>query len=255
VALRQFDSILRRASLRLGISQAMCDAYQARYGYEFIAFHNALDMDRWLPPSRRSWTTNTPARVCYIGSIVSAAQRDSLQDICKVVADLHASGMAIEAWVHAPAQQTDYLRRDQRLRDTTRTPPPPDPARIPSLMAEADVLALPYNFDAYSATYIRLSMPTKIPAYMVSGTPVLVYGPPDAAAVRYAIDTHWGAVVAERDHDALARTIRALVTDADLRQALGKRAQALAVQNHDAARVRPRFWRALVGAAHGSAPD
>ena len=49
-------------------------------------------------------------------------------------------------------------------------------------LAAADILSLPVNFDARSIRYIRLSMPTKIPSYLLIGTPVLTAQQQDYSA-------------------------------------------------------------------------
>jgi hypothetical protein len=92
---------------------------------------------------------------------------------------------------------------------------------------------------------IRYSMPTKVPAYLVSGTPVLVYGPPEVAQVRYALDRGWGHVVSHRDPAVLRAGIRAVIEDQTLRGHLSRTAQAVAAAEHDAARVRRRFQDVL----------
>jgi len=66
-------------------------------------------------------------------------------------------------------------------------------------LAAADALLLPVNFDADSVRMIRYSMPTKVPAYLLSGTPTLVYGPAGVAQVDYALGRRWGHVVPRRD--------------------------------------------------------
>ena len=80
-----------------------------------------------------------------------------------------------------------------------------DSPGVPHLLAQSDLLLLPYNFDARSARYIRLSLPTKAPAYMISGTPVLVYAPADVATARYATREEWAYVVSEQGQQAVAQ--------------------------------------------------
>jgi len=122
------------------------------------------------------------------------------------------------------------------------------------MLASADVLLLPFNFDAASTAYMRLSMPTKVPAYLASGTPILVYGPPQVAAVAYASRQRWAEVVGERSVPALCAAIRRLLTDGPLRRMLAERALDVARVNHDAPRVRERFRAALESAEGAGAP-
>ncbi len=245
---REFQTVLRDASLRLGICGEMCEEYQKRYGVSFVPFHNALDMDVWLPQAKRDWTAGSPFIVRYVGSIVPDGQREALRDVCDAVAGLRASGRSIEMWVHAPGKQVAYLQDGRSSRGGLRLLDPPSPDRIVEVLAGADLLALPFNFDARSVQYIRLSMPTKVPAYMASGTPVLVYGPPGIAAVRNAERDGWGYVVSSPGIPPLLEALVRLMDDQASRESMGRRAQVLARQRYDAAKIRPTFHKVL-GAA------
>ena len=246
---REFQALIDQAALRMGICQSMCRAYEKRYGYQFIPFHNTLDISAWLPATRQAWEIGDPIRVVYAGSIVPSATLDSLRDVSDAVAGLREAGMNIEMRMHVPWFYADRCRKDLERPPGVLMADPPEDDTIISLFAGADLLVLPVNFDDESVQYIRYSMPTKVPAYMISGTPVLVYGPPEAASVSYAQEGGWGYIVPRRGVAGVKEAIRRLVADQDLRARLGRRAQALARQNHDANIVRPAFHRALAEAA------
>jgi hypothetical protein len=120
-------------------------------------------------------------------------------------------------------------------------------------LAAADILLLPVNFDAHSVRYIRLSMPTKVPSYLVSGTPILVYGPSGTAQVDYARGAGWGHVVDRQDRTALMTAIRRLAGDLALRQDLSATARRVAADRHDSATVRTGFQSALAAASRRTA--
>ena len=124
-----------------------------------------------------------------------------------------------------------------------------DDATFYRRVAAADALLIPVNFDPASVRFIRYSMPAKLPAYMVSGTPILVYGPEDAAQVQYAMSEKWGHVVHKRDPALLAAGLRAILEDAGLRRNLAAAARVALARNHDAALVRPAFQSVLKEAA------
>lgn len=246
---KEFQALLRGASLRLGICEDMCQEYQRRYGYPFLPFHNALDMEEWLSGARRNWTAGSPFIVRYVGSIVADGQRESLREVCEAISLLHTRGVPVEMWIHAPREQTAYLQASGVSWQGLHVEDSPPAGAVMRLLAGADLLVLPFNFDARSAEYIRLSMPTKVPAYMVSGTPVLVYGPSGIATTKYAEREGWGYVVSRRSNAALQEALRDLMADQATRERLGQRAQELARQRHDAAKVRSMFWQALVTAS------
>ena len=243
---------LKEARGRLAICDDMCTEYRDRYGYEFTAFQNALDPAGWLPHARHQWQAGVPFVVRYVGSILADGQQESLKDIALAVTGLRRAGRPIQLWIHAPGPDADYLRRLGMPADAVVIEGPPDPVLVPRLLAESDLLLLPYNFDVRSARYIRLSLPTKAPAYMISATPVLVYAPSDVATVRYAAREGWGYVVSSQGEQAVAEALTLLMDDQTLRERLGRKAQQVALLRHDAGRVRQAFWETLTAAARVS---
>ena len=145
-----------------------------------------------------------------------------------------------------------YLKDLDVVGGSLRLEDPPRSESIAHLLSGADLLVLPFNFDERSRQYIRLSMPTKVPAYMACGTPVLVYGPPGIATVRYAQRDGWGHVLSTPGLAPLQETLLWLLEDRTARERLGKRAKVLAHEHHDAGKVRPAFHSALVKAAAGN---
>lgn len=239
----EFRALMQRAFARLAICDDMCDDYRQRFGFEFKAFHNAVDVGEWRNGARTSWQSGSPFVVRYAGSIVQEAQRDSLRDICAAVANLRTAGQNVEMWIHAPENQRTYLR--EFVEKGTHLEDSPRAASIVELLASADLLVLPFNFDPPSAEYMRLSMPTKVPAYMASGTPILLYGPPSIAPVRYASRAGWGHVLSTPGVQNVENTLQQLIADSALREQIARRAMAVAAERHDAPRVRSEFQAVL----------
>ncbi|HKY22410.1 MAG TPA: glycosyltransferase family 4 protein [Vicinamibacterales bacterium] len=249
IILRDLRDVLARATSRMAISDAMASEYERRYQHRFMPFHNALDMKEWSLASRQEWALNAGGTtVRYVGSIVPEAQRNALREVCDAIAALREDGFDITLSVHAPAAQAAPLRAWGYSEDVLRLAPPAEAADVPRLLSGADILVLPFNFDASSRQYMRLSMPTKVPAYMISGTPVLVYGPREQATVTYAALQRWGETVTENDMHTLKAALRRLITDGDRRERLGRAAISLARQSHDAARVSRAFQNTLASA-------
>lgn len=250
---RRMTMLVRRlvdnAEICLGIGDAMCDAFAARYGRPFEAFQNPVEMaERRIAGARPA---AIPATMLYAGSIYGDAQAESLIRAADAVAGLAAAGVALRLDIHAPDFQLAAYR-DRLTRPAVRLLPPlADDAQFFARLAAADILLLPVNFDRRSVDFIRYSMPTKVPAYLASGTPILVFGPAGVAQVDYAIKAGWGRVVATPDGDSLVAAIRALLTDQALRAQLVA-AAADALPAHDAAVVRPRFQQTLIEAARAA---
>jgi len=240
----------RVAECCLAISPAMCEAYGKRYQRKFRAFQNAIDVQRWGVWGKTDLSVGSPAEVLYIGSIFPNAQLDALLDCCHAVASLSRSGVPITLTIIAPsadlARYGARLAVDAAIRIEAAIE---DDGAFFRRIAAADVLLLPVNFDESTVRFIRYSMPTKVPAYLTVGTPILAYGPQDTAQIEYATTAGWGYVVGRRDQGALIEGLRRIITDSDLRAELSARARRTAELHHDAARVRTEFQEVLRGVA------
>lgn len=67
VTLREFEQLLAGAVLHMAICESMRQAYEVRYGYDFLAFHNTLDVQFWLPKAKTSWQVSGTFRIVYSG--------------------------------------------------------------------------------------------------------------------------------------------------------------------------------------------
>jgi len=247
---RLIAGLVDAAQERLGICDAMCADYARRYGRPFRPFQNTVDVARWSALAKRDLAVGTPVRLLYTGSILAFAQAESLVDCCEAVATLSAQGFSITLDIYSPAAQSAPLReRLQRCAAIRLNEVIAEDERYFATLAAADILLLPVNFDKHSHRYIRLSMPTKVPSYLVSGTPVLAYGPPGVAQIEYAREADWGLLVERREPAALASGIRRLASDMALRRRLAAAARQLAAARHDSTTVRSSFQATLAAAA------
>lgn len=247
---RLMQHLMNVASMRLSIGDAMAEAYHLRYGQPFLAFQNAIELKRWSRYIKTDTAVGKPVRAAYIGSIFNFAQLESLTDCCRAVQTLADGGMAIQLEIYSPR----YLAEQHRellvqgtaitLHDTLQ-----DDDVFFRTLQEVDILLLPVNFDSYTVAYIRYSMPTKVPAYLAVGTPILAYGPAEVAQVAYAKQAGWALTVTERDLAALKQALHRLATDEDLRRELNARARETAHARHDADAVRTAFQASLIKAA------
>lgn len=250
MARRRMERSLRHlvavAKARMCIGDEMAREYEDRYGAPFLPFQNPVDTDKWRYLMKADVSIRGTVKLLYVGSVLPDAQLASLADCCQAVKALRQEGMDVVFDIYSPTFQTDPVRDRLAI----------DPAiRLHDAITEdeavfrklgmADILFLPVNFDESTVRYIRLSMPTKVPAYLCSGTPILVYAPPDIAQVRYARTAGWGYIVSERGVQHLMSGIRKLATDADRRERLSYSARQTAAKNHDVHSVRERFQAAL----------
>jgi glycosyltransferase involved in cell wall biosynthesis len=234
--LRHFFDV---AEACLAITPAMQHAYTRRYGRDFPAFQFTLDVERWAKSARTDLAAARPPEFLYIGSIFADAQLRSLIDCTRAIVELNNEGFA--ATLRIVSQERNLTRFGHlfaRHPNISLVPSQFDEEQFFRILADADALLLPVNFDAHSVTLMRYSMPTKVPSY----------GSADTAQVQYARDAGWGHVIAERSMPALKAGLRRIVEDTALRQTLSAAART-ASANHDAMIVRPAFQNVLRDAA------
>ena len=238
------------ADVRIGICEDMADEYTRRYGVPFMAYQNAVDTGKWQAYTKKDLAVGKETRLLYIGSILPDAQLDALVDCCAAVASLREAGMNVVLDIYSPSfyvqpyRERLVLDEGIRLHDAIA-----NDEEVFRRLAEADILLLPVNFDSKTVRYIKYSMPTKVPAYLFSGTPVLVYGPTETAQAKYAKNAGWGYVLSQRDQIYLAAAIRRLATDRELREQLSLAARTAVFKHHDASAVRSGFQAVLCESA------
>jgi glycosyltransferase involved in cell wall biosynthesis len=243
---RKLMSVLRRSSSRIAICQEMATEYSQRYNLEFTHFQNTIEMSKWDQFRKKNLKINDTPIIVYAGSVLPFNQQQSLKDCCLAIKDLNESGLSIQLNIYTPFKllqlPTSYFEIHPAI---NVRPAPEDDATFFSILGDADALILPVNFDSESVHYIRLSMPTKVPAYLASGTPILVYGPAHVAQVNYASRYGWGMTVTTPAIEKLKKAMQQLVRDIDLRRVLSETAREVAKEFHDAPIVRNQFQNTL----------
>jgi glycosyltransferase involved in cell wall biosynthesis len=244
---RTVRSLMSRASLHFGISEAMREEYLQRYGADFEPVYNSVDLAAWPPRGPQRDLAHEPMRIVYSGSLFHYGGAAALADVRDAVERLNREG--------APGRLEVYSRHADvpEMRERFERPPysslhalvPAD--RLADNLQSADLLVLPVNFDAASERFLRLSMPGKLAEYLASGTPVLAYGPGGTAQERLLRAEGAAEIVDRPDVDALVAALRSLRDDPARRAELGATGRAAAERHFDASAVRARFQAMLRG--------
>lgn len=247
---RLMRRLVRESAIRMAICDDMAAAYELRYGQPFVAFQNTIDVARWAHMVKADLSLAQPVRVTYIGSILPFAQLESLIECCRAVQALADRGVSIRLDVYSPAFLSEPYRDRLVVGDAINLHETlSDDLEFFTALRDADILLLPVNFDAYTVEYIRYSMPTKVPAYLTSGTPILAYGPAEVAQIAYAQRAGWALAVTERGILPVQRGLEQLIADTGLRKNLSTQARRTVAERHDAVTVRAGFQACLNDAA------
>jgi len=237
-------ALLRKAKVRLVISQAMAEEYKKRYGFDFYPFHNPVDLEAWSNLNRNESATRKTFRFVYTGRI-GMANAQSLRDIATAISGLHSSEFNICFEIYScDYKSSDII--DVLEENVVIAFPPVTHDQIPALLFEADGLILPLDFDEEAKKYALFSIPTKATEYMASGTPVLLFAPHELAITKYAESEGWAVIVSERNMSKLHSAIEQIYCDKSLRLKIGQQAKNLAFNNHNKKNIQETFQKTLL---------
>ena len=236
--------LINIASARIAISEEMAKEYEIRFMHPFHYIHNGVEIN--INYIKKSYDISSPARISYIGSIFPMAQLQSLLECCDVVANLASQGQTIQLSIYCPKEAVEnYFFKFIKSNFIKFYAPISDDDEYFRILRDSDLLLLPVNFDSKSVSFIRYSMPTKLPSYLSVAVPILVYGPDSVLQVSYAKNIGWGLVVDQRDKLKLESAFIRLLENQSLRKHYGLMARKTAQSNHNLTNVRNNFQHLL----------
>lgn len=238
---KAFRQLLNRASLLLSISDHMAEEYKRRYGKDFITFHNPIDLDFWKKSQRKSYDLGQEPIILYAGRVGLGIQK-SLEMMAKAVTVLNKELRTSVKFVLQVNEKTPWMEKYACVQYRGFV----SYEDLPAKFAEADILYLPYDFSVNSLKFIKYSMPTKAPEYMISGTPILIFAPSETAIVGYAKKNLWAKVTTDDNIEALIISLKSMIMNQEERKSIAQAAVQLAEDRHDAAKVRLDFLEILV---------
>jgi glycosyltransferase involved in cell wall biosynthesis len=250
----RFLSILKHAKLRMAIGEAMRKEYEQRYGLKFLAFQNCLEPEVWLSHGRNDWSSSEPFVFKFAGTIYSPCNLDALILFAQAIGAVIEKGFSSILELHVPrGQLAACTRRFSRFHHVKIFPSPLETESMAELFGSADALIIAVNDDDYGRAHLGLSIPTKLPAYLLSGTPIIAFAPEDCAVSRFLLEHGCGLnLTSGRRTDEVALEISHIVQDTSLRQCLGIAQREVALREFDSDTVRTRFRGALQEVAAGS---
>ena len=239
---RSTRELVAKANARLAFGDQMRRCFDDRYGVAFQATYHLDEPSRFFPEP--GWTTSEECRIVYTGSL-GLRRFEAVQDLVMAVRTIGPGPVPFKIVVYSAGVPTDLPRF---LLDAPEVAllPLPSHEELPAVLASASVLFLPESFTV-PRSQIALSISTKAHLYIMSGRPVLAYGPPYSGTVRYAVEGGWAATVTERSQTSLADALLRVASDASLRAALSQNARICAITHHDIRAGRARFRSLLVG--------
>jgi glycosyltransferase involved in cell wall biosynthesis len=240
---KEFRQLINKAAVLMSICEAMSDEYKVRYKRNFIPFHNPIDVQYWMPPAPKNFSYKENFTILYAGRIGFGIEQ-SIAEIAVAITEL----AKIRPNIIFEIQTGDItlLNNLAILNENVKWIKPLAYKELPVKFSTADLLVLPQDFDEASINFLKYSFPTKVSEYMISGTPIMVYGSAITALTKYAVKYKMAHIVTEQRKEALINAIDELYNNVELRQLLSEKAQKLALETEDAKIVRENFRRSFL---------
>lgn len=238
----ELKQLLNKVDLHLSISDAMSDEYMKRYNKNFIAFHNPIETELWLPYSKTSFVLNKEhISILYSGRI-GIGITDSLYEIASAIDSIKNEEVNIKLHIQTPTKEPGILTRLQKYKCVIINPFAAL-EQLPKIFSEADILLLANEFSEQGVDYLKFSMPTKASEYMISGTPVLVYSAEETAVSKFFSQNECGYCVIRRGPEEIIKALQFLLGNEEYRKKISMKAVLLAKEKFDADKVRSQFQK------------
>ena len=169
-------------------------------------------------------------RVVYSGTLALKHNPEFLAQLA------HESGSDVDVVVVGFGVGVDKLQSQKAALPNLTLLPLQSFAEFPQVLASADVLVAVTEADAGI-----FSVPSKVLSYLCAGRPIVLASPADNLAARILTETGAGIVVAPDDRTGFVDAIKTLLTDSDLRAAMGLKGRAYAEKTFDLGGVMDRF--------------
>ena len=246
---RELKNLMNLVDLHLSISDSMSDEYSKRYNKRFIAFHNPIETEKWLPYSKKDYTIKNDKVVILYSGRIGMGIKESIYEVAAAIDKIDRSEFDIRLHIQTPTRNESVLNQLKKFRCIVINPFV-SLDQLPKIFSDADLLLLANDFSSHGADYLKLSMPTKASEYMISGTPIFAYSPAEAAVSKF-FNTHECAYcVHKQDQTEIIKAVKFMLSNEDYRKKIGSKAVEVAKENFSALKVRAEFQRLLIKAVN-----
>jgi glycosyltransferase involved in cell wall biosynthesis len=240
----EFRQLLNNVDLHLSICDAMSEEYKLRYGIDFLPFHNTVNPEVWLPFRKTSFELDKIEYIILFSGRIGRGIENSFFEVAAAIESLVRRGQCVKLHIQSPNLEQRILDRLTKFK-CVHINPEAEYSLIPKLYSNADILVIANDFNEEGIKFLKFSMPTKAPEYMISGTPVLVYASSETAVSKFFSKNKCGYCVTNQSSEELADAIEYLLSNPDFRKELSENAINYAQDTFSSTKVRAKFKQLL----------
>lgn len=179
---REFCQVYHQAASRFCVSPFMVDAYDKRYGMTGSVLYPSRARDTIAPEEPVTTAKgDRPLTVAFGGTINTPGQVRALQSLSECLQSIQG-----QLLIYGPLTKEQAIQSGLNNSNIWLGGLLPADQFIARLRQEADVLFVPMSFAPADRANMQAGFPSKLADYTATGLPLLIYGPPDCSAVRWA---------------------------------------------------------------------
>jgi glycosyltransferase involved in cell wall biosynthesis len=241
---KRFCNVYRKAASRLCVSPVMVEEYERRYGVRGTVLYPSRGYDTpcfdGIGEIRPA--VDRPFTIAFAGSLHTGDYIRQLIALSRMVGK-----RAARMLLFGPFDNKALIANGLDANNVVIGGLLPSTELVQRLRAEADVLFVPESFEEAGSGGLDLSFPSKLTDYTATALPLLIWGPKESAAVRWAFSERGvAAVVTEPDENAMAAMLKKLATELAWRRDLGATAFEVGKRYFSPERAQSIFYEALL---------
>lgn len=246
-----FGEIYRASESRLCVSPYMENTYRERYGAAGTVLYPARssELPDFAPPPERIKISGDPFTVGFAGSLFTRDYVRQLKCLAGLLAEI--SGQLV---IYGPYDASSLARMGLNLPSVQAGGMHSSAELVRQFRTRIDALFLPMSFAPEDALAMSLNFPSKLTDYTAAGLPILIWGPKESSAVRWAEAEPSVALVSiDPNVDALRACVEKLKNDSELKWRLGRAALEVGRKYFGAAQAQEVFESCLKAAGNRKA--
>ena len=168
--------------------------------------------------STQSQSTQNDLHIVYLGTVHSPDYYDtnywSLKEICNAVISLANDGVRCRLEIYGSAAEPLYAKSlaDGQYIFYCGVPSKEEGQR---LMQKADCLLIPLSFNPNALEAMKYCYSSKLPDSLASGTPTMVYAPPESAISKLCMENNVGFLVTNQSLQEIKSMLKDLACNSE----------------------------------------
>jgi glycosyltransferase involved in cell wall biosynthesis len=239
---KSFKEILKLADERICISESMSLEYRKRYKFEFSWIHNYVKLSDWSDNSKHE-THDEKKIISYFGTI-DIKNFECFENLCKAILNQKDFEIKLNIYTN-DLNLIDPLKNKFKFIETRNFLNFTD---YKTAVYKSSILFLPLGFSKKAIKYTKFSFPTKLPEYLISGVPILLYAPQETAVSEFCLKTQSAKCVTKNSLSDLTIAIIELLKDNSTKSIISQNAIKTCEKRYTKEIIQNRFNNILLKA-------